>query len=150
MIVVGLNHRTVPLDLLERMTVPAERLPKALHDLVSREHITEAVVLSTCNRTEIYATAEKYHGAMGDVRNSLSEMTHVAPEAFVGGTIGLVREGDSITIDAHKRLLQLNVPDAEIEKRRTAWKRPQPRYTTGVLGKYAKLVGTASKGAVTD
>src|SRR3954453_19280542 len=64
------------------MTVPAERLPKALHDLVSREHITEAVVLSTCNRTEIYATAEKYHGAMGDVRNSLSEMTHVAPEAF--------------------------------------------------------------------
>ena len=82
MIVVGLNHRNVPLDLLERMTVPAERLPKALHDLVTREHITEAVVLSTCNRTEIYATAERYHGAMGDVRNSLSEMTHVAPEAF--------------------------------------------------------------------
>jgi glutamyl-tRNA reductase len=81
-IVVGLNHRNVPLDLLERMTVPAERLPKALHDLVTREHITEAVVLSTCNRTEIYATAEKYHGAMADVRNSLSEMTHVAPEAF--------------------------------------------------------------------
>ena len=82
MIVVGLNHRTVPLELLERMTVPAERLPKALADLVSRENITEAVVLSTCNRTEIYATAEKYHGAMGDVRNSLSEMTHVEPEAF--------------------------------------------------------------------
>ncbi|MCU1379302.1 MAG: glutamyl-tRNA reductase [Acidimicrobiales bacterium] len=82
MIVVGVNHRNVPLELLERMTVPAERLPKALHDLVSREHVTEAVVLSTCNRTEIYATAEKYHGAMGDVRNSLSEMTHVAPEAF--------------------------------------------------------------------
>lgn len=82
MIVVGLNHRTVPLDLLERMTVPAERLPKALADLVSRENITEAVVLSTCNRTEIYATAERYHGAMGDVRNSLSEMTHVEPEAF--------------------------------------------------------------------
>ena len=67
MIVVGLNHRTVPLDLLERMTVPAERLPKALHDLVSREHLTEAVVLSTCNRTEVYAVAERYHGAMGDV-----------------------------------------------------------------------------------
>ncbi|MCU1486262.1 MAG: glutamyl-tRNA reductase [Actinomycetia bacterium] len=82
MIVVGLNHRNVPLELLERMTVPAERLPKALADLVSRDHVTEAVVLSTCNRTEIYATAEKYHGAMGDVRNSLSEMTHVAPEAF--------------------------------------------------------------------
>lgn len=82
MIVVGLNHRTVPLELLERMTVPAERLPKALADLVSREHVTEAVVLSTCNRTEVYATAERYHGAMGDVRNSLSEITHVAPEAF--------------------------------------------------------------------
>jgi glutamyl-tRNA reductase len=83
-IVVGLNHRTVPLDLLEQMTVPAERLPKALHDLVSREHVTEAVVLSTCNRTEIYCMAEKYHGAIGDVRNSLSETTHVAPEAFAG------------------------------------------------------------------
>ena len=75
---------------------------------------------------------------------------HVAPEAYVGGTIALVKEGDSITIDAHQRLLQLNVPEAEIEKRRAAWKQPAPRYTTGVLGKYAKLVGTASRGAVTD
>jgi glutamyl-tRNA reductase len=81
-IVVGLNHRTVPLELLERMTVPADRLPKALHDLVSREHITEAVVLSTCNRTEIYLAAERYHGAVGDVRNSLVETTHTPPEAF--------------------------------------------------------------------
>jgi glutamyl-tRNA reductase len=81
-IVVGLNHRNVPLDLLERMTVPEERLPKALADLASRDNITEAVVLSTCNRTEVYASAERYHGAMGDVRNSLSEITHVAPEAF--------------------------------------------------------------------
>jgi dihydroxy-acid dehydratase len=75
---------------------------------------------------------------------------HVTPEAFDGGLIGLVKEGDSITIDAHQRLLQLNVPDAEIAKRRSAWKQPAPKYTTGVLGKYAKLVGTASKGAVTD
>jgi len=74
---------------------------------------------------------------------------HVAPEAYAGGTIGLVQEGDSITIDAHRLLVQLNVPDAEIEKRRAAWKQPPPRYTTGVLGKYAQLVGTASKGAVT-
>jgi dihydroxy-acid dehydratase len=66
-----------------------------------------------------------------------------------GGTIGLVQEGDSITIDAHRLLVQLNVPEAEIEKRRAAWKQPPPRYTTGVLGKYAQLVGTASKGAVT-
>jgi dihydroxy-acid dehydratase len=75
---------------------------------------------------------------------------HVTPEAFEGGLIALVKEGDSITIDAHRQLLQLNVPDAEIAKRRAAWKQPAPRYTTGVLGKYAKLVGTASKGAVTD
>ncbi len=75
---------------------------------------------------------------------------HVAPEAFVGGTIGLVHEGDSVTIDAIKLLIQLNVDDAEIAKRRAAWKAPAPRYTRGVLGKYFKLVGTASRGAVTD
>ncbi|MGZ5046466.1 MAG: dihydroxy-acid dehydratase [Usitatibacter sp.] len=75
---------------------------------------------------------------------------HVTPEAFDGGTIALVKEGDSITIDAHKRLVQLNVADAEIARRRAAWKQPAPKYTAGVLGKYAKLVGTASLGAVTD
>ncbi|WP_024972289.1 dihydroxy-acid dehydratase [Ralstonia pickettii] len=75
---------------------------------------------------------------------------HVAPEAYVGGTIGLVHEGDSITIDAHQRLLQLNVPDDELARRRAAWKQPTPRYTRGVLAKFAKLAATASKGAVTD
>ena len=75
---------------------------------------------------------------------------HVAPEAFAGGVIALVFEGDSITIDAHRQLLQLNVDDAEIGKRRIAWTQPAPRYTTGVLAKYAKLVSTASLGAVTD
>jgi dihydroxy-acid dehydratase len=75
---------------------------------------------------------------------------HVTPEAFDGGLIALVNEGDSITIDAHRRLIQLNVPDAQIAQRRAAWKQPAPRYTRGVLGKYAKLVGTASLGAVTD
>lgn len=75
---------------------------------------------------------------------------HVAPEAAVGGTIALVQEGDSITIDADARLLQLNVPEAELLNRRTAWKPPQPRYTKGVLAKYAKLVSSSSVGAVTD
>jgi dihydroxy-acid dehydratase len=75
---------------------------------------------------------------------------HVAPEAYVGGTIGLVRENDSVTIDAKQLLIQLNVDDAEIARRRAEWKAPAPRYTRGVLGKYFKLVGTASKGAVTD
>jgi dihydroxy-acid dehydratase len=75
---------------------------------------------------------------------------HVAPEAFVGGTIALVHEGDSVTIDAHKLLIQLNVPDDEIARRRAAWKAPEPRYARGVLSKFAKLASTASKGAVTD
>jgi dihydroxy-acid dehydratase len=75
---------------------------------------------------------------------------HVAPEAAVGGTIALVDEGDPITIDAERRLLQLDVPDTEIARRRAAWKAPAPKYTAGVLFKYAKLVSSASEGAVTD
>ena len=75
---------------------------------------------------------------------------HVAPEAFVGGTIALIEEGDSITIDAHQLLLQLNVDDAEIARRRAAWRAPPPRYTRGLLAKYVRLVSTASKGAITD
>ncbi|MGB3514444.1 MAG: dihydroxy-acid dehydratase [Microcoleaceae cyanobacterium] len=75
---------------------------------------------------------------------------HVAPEAAVGGTIALVKEGDSITIDAQKRLLQLNISDEELELRRQAWQKPTPRYTRGVLAKYAKLVSSSSVGAVTD
>lgn len=65
LVVIGLNHRSVPLDLLERMTVDDERLPKALHDVVSHDNVSEAVVLSTCNRTEIYVVAEKFHGVCG-------------------------------------------------------------------------------------
>ena len=75
---------------------------------------------------------------------------HVAPEAYVGGVIALIHEGDSVTIDAHKLLIQLNVSDEEIAKRRAAWVQPKPRYTRGLLAKYARLASTASKGAVTD
>jgi dihydroxy-acid dehydratase len=75
---------------------------------------------------------------------------HVAPEAAVGGTIALVQEGDSITIDADARLLQLNVPDAELNRRRAAWQAPAPRYRRGVLAKYARLVSSSSLGAITD
>ncbi|KWI25318.1 dihydroxy-acid dehydratase [Burkholderia stagnalis] len=74
---------------------------------------------------------------------------HVAPEAFVGGTIALVQEGDSITIDAHALLLQLNVDDAELARRRAAWKQPAPRYTRGVLAKFAALARPANQGAAT-
>jgi dihydroxy-acid dehydratase len=75
---------------------------------------------------------------------------HVAPEAAVGGTIGLVQEGDSITVDAHQLLVQLNVEEGELARRRAAWVKPEPRYRTGVLGKYARLVSSSSRGAVTD
>lgn len=75
---------------------------------------------------------------------------HVAPEAAVGGTIALVHEGDSITVDAPNRLLRLNVDEAELKQRGEQWQKRQPKYTRGVLGKYAKLVSSSSLGAVTD
>ena len=75
---------------------------------------------------------------------------HVAPEAYEGGTIALVKEGDSITIDAKKRLIQLNVSTKELAARRKKWKQPKPRYTRGLMAKYMKLVSTASRGAITD
>ena len=75
---------------------------------------------------------------------------HVAPEAFDGGPIALVKEGDSITIDADKRLIQLNVPAKTIAARRKKWKQPKPRYASGALAKYTRLVSSSSKGAVTD
>ncbi|MDR0587560.1 MAG: dihydroxy-acid dehydratase [Burkholderiales bacterium] len=75
---------------------------------------------------------------------------HVAPEAFVGGTIAFVEEGDSITIDAHQRLIQLNISDSELARRKANWTQPAPRYTRGLLGKYTRLVSSSSQGAVTD
>jgi dihydroxy-acid dehydratase len=75
---------------------------------------------------------------------------HVAPEAYVGGAIALVEEGDSIPIDATRLLVQLNVADEELARRRAGWKAPPPRYTRGLLAKYMKLVSTASRGAITD
>src|SRR5699024_4250866 len=75
---------------------------------------------------------------------------HVAPEAAAGGAIALVEECDSITIDAHQRLLQLNIDNAELERRRAAWRKPEPKARRGVLAKYARQVSSASIGAVTD
>jgi dihydroxy-acid dehydratase len=75
---------------------------------------------------------------------------HVAPEAYAGGLIALVHEGDSITIDAHQLKLELNVDEAEIARRRAAWTAPAPRYTRGVLAKFAKNASSASFGAVLD
>ncbi|HUR50190.1 MAG TPA: glutamyl-tRNA reductase, partial [Acidimicrobiales bacterium] len=81
-VVVGLNQRTVPLELLERMAVPTVDVPKALADLSSRDNISEAVLLSTCWRTEVYLVAERFHGAVSDVRNFLSLLSACPPEDF--------------------------------------------------------------------
>jgi dihydroxy-acid dehydratase len=75
---------------------------------------------------------------------------HVAPEAAAGGNIAFVREGDSITIDSHKLLLQLNISDSELAERKKGWQPPAPRYTRGVQAKFAFNASSASKGAVLD
>jgi dihydroxy-acid dehydratase len=75
---------------------------------------------------------------------------HITPEAFSGGPIAIIKNGDPITIDAAKRKITLDLPETEISARLAAWKQPKPRYTRGVLAKYARLVSTASEGAVTD
>jgi dihydroxy-acid dehydratase len=75
---------------------------------------------------------------------------HVAPEAFEGGNIALIQEGDSVTIDAHQLLLQLNVNEAELARRRSLWRQPPPRYRRGVLAKFARNASSASSGAVLD
>ncbi len=82
LVVVGLNHRTSPLDLLERLAIPRDALVKALHQLGTYDHVLEGVVLSTCNRVEVYANVTKFHGGAQDLRNFLSEAAHVAPEDF--------------------------------------------------------------------
>jgi glutamyl-tRNA reductase len=81
-VVIGLNHRTAPLDLLERTAVEDARLPKVLHDLSTRTNLSEAVVLSTCNRTEVYAVAEKFHGGYEDVRNFFVDLSFLPSEEF--------------------------------------------------------------------
>ena len=80
LIVVGLNHRTAPVSILERVAISEENLPKALHQLGTYEHVLEGAILSTCNRTEIYAMSPKFHAGVQDLRNFLGEFCHVAPE----------------------------------------------------------------------
>jgi glutamyl-tRNA reductase len=82
-LVLGLSYKTAPVGLLEQVAVPAERLPKALASLLVRDHVTEAVVLSTCNRIEVYANVTRYHGGMADLRNFFAEWGGLAPEDFV-------------------------------------------------------------------
>ena len=83
LVAVGLNHKTAPIELLERLAISEEMLPKALHQLGTYEHVLEGVILSTCNRIEVYAVVSKFHGGAQDVRNFLAEFCHIAPEDFV-------------------------------------------------------------------
>lgn len=92
-VVVGLNHRTVPLDVLERMTVSDARLPKALSDLQSLDSVGEAVILSTCMRTEIYVVADRFHAALGEIREFLSRLGFTAPEDFADHLYSYYEEG---------------------------------------------------------
>ncbi|HUF32260.1 MAG TPA: glutamyl-tRNA reductase [Acidimicrobiales bacterium] len=128
-----MNHRTVPLELLERLTVSDERLPKALHDLRERDDVAEAVVLSTCNRTEIYAQVERFHGGVGDVRDFLAELGFLAPEEFsdhlytfhdtaaVAHLFSVVAGLDSVVLGESEILGQV----------RTAWESAVAEGTTG-------------------
>ena len=85
-LVLGLNYKNAPIGLLERIAVPADHLPKALASLCTREHVLEAVVLSTCNRVEVYAHVTRFHGGVADVRNFFAEWSGLPPEDFVDAT----------------------------------------------------------------
>ncbi|MBW3614345.1 MAG: glutamyl-tRNA reductase [Actinobacteria bacterium] len=132
-VVVGLNHRTVPLDVLERMTVDAARLPKALHELGGRANLAEAVVLSTCNRTEIYAVAERYHGAIADIRAFLTDLSGLDLEHFVDHVYDY--HGDRAVAHLFKVASGLDsavVGESEILGQvRTAWERAEAEGAAG-------------------
>ena len=150
-VVIGLNHRSVPLDLLERMTIDDSRLPKALHDVASREHVSEAVVLSTCNRTEIYVVAEKFHGAYADLRNFLSEMAYLPPEDF-SDHLYVQYDDDAVAhlFAVTSGLDSAVVGEAEILGQvRRAWERAQEEGTAGsslnLLFRHALEVGKRAR-----
>lgn len=150
-VVLGLNHRTVPLDLLERVTIDDSRLPKALHDVMSRDHVSEAVVLSTCNRSEVYVVAEKFHPAYADLRTFFSELAFVPPEELADHLY--VHDG----ADAASHLFEVAagldsavVGEAEILGQvRVAWERAQGEHASGsqlnLLFRHALEVGKRAR-----
>jgi glutamyl-tRNA reductase len=132
-VVIGLNHRTVPLALLERMTVDDARLGKALHDVESRDNVSEAVLLSTCNRLEIYVVAERFHGAYQDIRDFLSETAFMPPEQF-GDHLYVHYDEDAVRhlFSVAAGLDSAVVGEAEILGQvRNAWERARAEGTAG-------------------
>ena len=135
LLVVGCNHRSTPLDLLERMTVAPDDLPKALHDLASAEHLSESVLLSTCNRIEVYAYAERFHGGYADVRELLARHSGLPPETVsdqlyshhdadaVRHLFGVAAGLDSVVLGEHEILGQV----------RGAWQAARDEGTVGTV-----------------
>ena len=135
LVVVGLNHRNAPVELLERMAVPARALPKALHTLTAREHLAEAVLVSTCNRTEVYARTTLFHPGIDDVRHFLADTAGLDPDALadllytfhddaaVAHLFAVAAGLDSKIIGEHEILGQV----------REAWRIAEHEGTTGPL-----------------
>ncbi len=150
-VILGLNHRTVPLDLLERVTIDDTRLPKALHDVISRDHVSEAVVLSTCNRTEVYVVAEKFHPAYADLRSFFSELAYVPPEVLADHLY--VHDGADAAAHLFRVAAGLDsavVGEAEILGQvRHAWERAQQESAAGsqlnLLFRHALEVGKRAR-----
>jgi dihydroxy-acid dehydratase len=106
--------------------------------------VTAAIVGEGLGETVALITDGRFSGATRGLM-----VCHVAPEAALGGAIAAIREGDRITIDTNNRKLEVEISDAEIDRRMASWKSPAPRYATGVFSKYAALVSSAAEGAIT-
>ena len=107
-------------------------------------HVTAALVGEGLGDEVALITDGRFSGATHGLM-----VGHIAPEAFRGGAIGLLRDGDVVVVDVDARRLDVEIDDAELERRRSEWRQPEPRYTTGVFAKYAATVGSASEGART-
>ena len=150
-VVIGLNHRTVPIELLERFSVSADALGKALHDLCGRSNIAEAVVLSTCNRTEVYAVADRFHPAYGDIRDFLCDLAQLAPEDLTDHLYsdhdhGAVRHLFSVAAGLESTVLGESEILGQV---RTAWERAQAegasRASLNLLFRHAVEVGKRAR-----
>ena len=150
-VVIGLNHRTVPIELLERFAVSADALGKALHDLCGRSNIAEAVVLSTCNRTEVYAVADRFHPAFGDIRDFLCDLAQLAPEhltehLYSDHDHGAVRHLFSVAAGLESTVLGESEILGQV---RIAWERAQAEGTSraslNLLFRHAVEVGKRAR-----
>lgn len=159
-LVFGLSHKTAPVSLLERVAVPAERLPKALASLVRRDHVTEAVVLSTCNRVEVYAHVTRYHDGGADLRNFFAEWGGLAPEDFAdraylyhderaAAHLFAVASGlDSMVVGERQIHLQVRQAFATAEAERSCGRMLQALFRRALhVGKRARAETSIAEGA---